>query len=76
MMGQPAQTVQKPNGSIALPVLKLLLTIVALVALGFSLIVIDLPNKNYLWIVAEIVVAVLLVMGAFGNIKKIFGGNR
>ncbi len=31
-MGQPAQTVQKANGSIALPVLKLLLIVAALVA--------------------------------------------
>ena len=71
-MGQPAQTVQKTNGSIALPVLKLLLMIVALVALGFSMIAIDVPNKNYLWIAAEIVVAVLLIQGAISNIRRIF----
>lgn len=60
-MGQPAQTVQKTNGSMTLPVVKLLAMIVALVALGFSMIMIDLPNKNYLWIVAEIVIAGLLI---------------
>ena len=75
-MGQPAQTVQKTNGSITLPVLKLLAMIVALVALGFSMIMIDLPNKNYLWIVAEIVIAVLLIQGAVGNLRRIFGGKR
>ncbi len=75
-MSQPAQTVQKANGSIALPLLKLLLMVVALIALGFSMIMIDLPNKNYLWIVAEIVVAVLLVQGAIGNLRRIFGGKR
>ncbi len=75
-MGQPAQTVQKTNGSMTLPVVKLLAMIVALVALGFSMIMIDLPNKNYLWIVAEIVIAGLLIQGAVGNIKRIFGGKR
>ena len=75
-MGQPAQAVQKTNGSIALPVLKLLLMIVALIALGFSMISIDLPNKNYLWIVAEVVVAVLLIQGVVSNIRRIFGGKR
>ncbi len=75
-MGQPVQTVQKTNGSIALPVLKLLLMIVALVALSFSLIAIDLPNKNYLWMVAEIVVAVLLIQGAVSNTRRIFWGKR
>ena len=75
-MGQPAQTVQKTNGSMTLPVLKLLAMIVALVALGFSMIMIDLPNKNYLWIVAEIVIAVLLIQGAVGNLRRIFGGKR
>ena len=75
-MSEPAQTVQKANGSVALPVLKLLLTIVALGALGFSLITIDLPNRNYLWIVGEIVVAVLLVQSAIGNVRRIFGAGR
>jgi len=50
--------------------------IVALAALSFSMITIDLPNKNYLWIVAEIVVAVLLVQRAVSNIRRIFGGKR
>jgi len=75
-MSQPAQTVQKANGSIAAPLLKLLLIVVALVALGFSLITIDLPNKNYLWIVAEIVVAVLLIQAAVTNLRRVFGGKR
>jgi hypothetical protein len=75
MMGQPAQTVQKANGNIA-PVLKLLLIVAALIAIGFSMIVIDLPNKNYLWIVAEIVVAVLLILAAVSNLRRVFGGKR
>jgi uncharacterized membrane protein YqjE len=76
MMGQPVQTAQKANGSIAVPLLKLLLVVVALGALSFSLITIDLPNKNYLWIVAEIVVAVLLVQAAVGYLRRISGGRR
>ena len=75
-MGQPAQTVQKTNGSIALPVLKLVLIVAALVAIGFSMIVIDLPNKNYLWIGAEVVVAVLFITSAVSYLKQIFGGKR
>jgi len=75
-MGQPAQAVQKANGSIALPVLKLLLIVAALVAIGFSMIVIDLPNKNYLWIGAEVVVAVLFIMSGVSYLKQIFGGKR
>jgi len=75
-MSQPAQTVQKANGSIAVPLLKLLLIVVALGALGFSFIIIDLPNKNYLWIVAEIVVAVLLILAAVSNLRRVFGGKR
>ena len=74
-MAGPAQTLQKANGSIAIPLLKLLLIVVAIGALGFSFVVIDLPNKNYIWIVAEIVVAVLLVMSFISNIKRIFGGR-
>jgi hypothetical protein len=65
MMGQPAQTA---HGSIALPVLKLLLIVVALITLGFSMITIDVPNKNYLWIVAEIVVAALFIQSAVSNL--------
>ena len=75
-MVQPAQTVPKANGSIALPILKLLLMIVALIALGFSMIAIDLPNKNYLWIAAEVVVAVLLIKSVVSNIRRTFGGKR
>lgn len=75
-MSQPAQTVQKANGSVAVPLLKLLLIVVALMALGFSMITIDLPNKNYLWIVAEIVVAVLLIQAAVTNLRRVFGGKR
>ena len=75
-MSQPAQTVQKANGSVAVPLLKLLLIVVALIALGFSMITIDLPNKNYLWIVAEIVVAVLLIQAAVTNLRRVFGGKR
>ncbi len=74
-MGQPAQTAQKTNGSIAVPLLKLLLIVVAFAALGFSFIVIDLPNKNYLWIVAELVVAVLLIQAFIGNAKRAFAGR-
>ena len=74
-MAGPAQTLQKANGSIAIPLLKLLLIVAAIGALGFSFVVIDLPNKNYIWIVAEIVVAVLLVMSFISNVKRIFGGR-
>ena len=74
-MSQPAQTAQKANGSIAAPLFKLLLVIVALGALGFSLITIDLPNKNYLWIAAEIVVAVLLVQGGLGYLRRILASK-
>ena len=75
-MVQSAQTVQKTNGSIALPVLKLLLVVAALIAIGFSMILIDLPNKNYIWIGAEVVVAVLFIMSAVSYLKQIFGGKR
>ncbi len=75
-MSQPAQPAQKANGSIAVPLLKLLLVFVAFGALGFSFIAIDLPNRNYLWIVAEIVVAVLLIQAAIGYLRKIIGGGR
>ncbi len=74
-MAGPAQTAQKENESIVLPILKLLLIVVALGALGFSLVMIDLPNKNYVWIAIEIVVAVLLAMAFVGKVKRIFGGR-
>ena len=75
-MSQPAQPARKANGSVALPILKLLLIVAALIAIGFSMIAIDLPNKNYLWIGAEIVVAVLFIMSAVSYIRQIFGGKR
>lgn len=73
-MSQPAQAVQKTNGSIGVAFLKLALILAALGALGFSLFTIDVPNKNYFWIAAELVVAVLLVQGAIGSIRRIFRG--
>ncbi len=74
-MAGSAQTAQKANGSIAVPLLKLLVIVSALGALGFSFVMIDLPNKNYIWIVAEIVVAVLLVQAFISNAKRAFGGR-
>ena len=74
-MSQPAQPAQKASGSIG-PVIKLVLIVLALAAIGFSMIVIDIPNRNYLWIVAEAVVAVLFVMSGISYLKQIFGGKR
>ncbi len=74
-MAGSAQTAQKANGSLAVPLLKLLVIVVALGALGFSFVMIDLPNRNYIWIVAEIVVAVLLVQAFISNVKRTFGGR-
>ena len=73
-MSQPAQTVQKTNGSTGLALVKLALVSAALIALCFSLITIDVPNRNYLWIAAEIVVAALLIQAAIGSIRRIFRG--
>jgi hypothetical protein len=43
---------------------------------AFSLITIDLPNKNYLWIIAEVVLAALLVQGAISNVRRVYRGGR
>ena len=73
-MSQPVQTAQKTNGSTGIALVKLALILAALTALGFSLITIDVPNKNYLWIAAEIVVAGLLIQAAIGNFRRILRG--
>ncbi len=75
-MSQPAQTVRKANGGIAAPLLKVLLYVAALIGVGYSMVTIDLPNQNYVWMVAEAVVAVLLIMGVIGNLKRVFRGGR
>ena len=75
-MGQSAQTAQTANGGLAIPLLKLALIAAALIALSYSMVTIDLPNKNYFWIAAEIVVAILLIQAFITNLRRIFGGKR
>lgn len=70
-MSQPTQAVQKTNGSFGMPLFKLALSLAALIALGFSVVMIDLPNRNYLWLAAELVVAVLLILAVIGSFKRI-----
>lgn len=56
-------------------ILKVLLIVAALVGIAFSVVAVDLPNKNYYWIAFEIVVALLLIPVAISNLKAI-GGKR
>ena len=73
-MSQPAQPVQKTNGNTGGALVKLALIVAGLIALVFSLITIDVPNRNYLWIVVEIIVAGLLIQAAIGLFRRIFRG--
>ncbi len=75
-MSQSANTIEKQNGSVAVPLLKVVLVLVALAALGFSMVTIDIPNQNYVWIVVEIAVAVLLIQSGVSNLRRVFGGKR
>lgn len=71
-MSQPAQTVQKTNGSVGIAILKLVMILVALGAFGYSMATIDLPNKNYIWMAVEVLVALLLIQSAIGIIRRLF----
>ncbi len=56
-------------------ILKVLLIVGALIGIGYSVAMIDLPNKNYYWIAFEVVVAILLIPVAIGNVKRLLGGR-
>jgi hypothetical protein len=56
-------------------ILKVLLVVAALIGIGFSIITIDLPNKNYYWIAFEVVIGALLIPVAIDNLKRSFGGK-
>jgi len=72
-MSESANAIPQKNGSIVAPLLKIALVVVALIALGYSLVTIDVPNRNYVWIVVEIAVAVLLIQSAISNLRRVFG---
>lgn len=56
-------------------ILKVLLVVLALCAIGYSIVMIDLPHEKYYWIAFEVVVAILLIPVAIGGVKSIFGGK-
>ncbi len=57
-------------------ILKVLLIVAAVAGIGYSVVAIDLPSKNYYWIAFEVVVALLLIPVAISNLKTAFGGKR
>jgi hypothetical protein len=59
----------------AMALLKVLLVVLALAAIGYSIVAIDLPNQKYYWIAFEVVVAILLIPVAIGGLKSLFGGR-
>jgi hypothetical protein len=56
--------------------LKVLLSIAAIVFIGFWVVTRDLPQGNYFWSAFEVVVAVLLIPVVISNVKRLFSGKR
>ncbi len=79
-MSETAKTIPGSNAGIMMPLLKVLLAIAAIVAIGFWLVTKELPNagswSSYFWIVMEIVVAILLIPVVINNLKRLFSGKR
>jgi hypothetical protein len=59
----------------AMALVKLLLVILAFCAIGYSVVMIDLPNGKYYWIAFEVVVALMLIPVAIDSTKRMFGGK-
>ncbi len=78
-MSEAAKTIPNSNAGIVMPLLKVLLTIAAIVLIGFWVVTKELPNAgsvlSYFWVVLEIVVAILLIPVVIKNVKRLFSGK-
>ncbi len=72
-MSGTAKTIQASNAGVAMPLLKVLLTIAAIGFIGFWVATHDLPAGNYLWSAFEVVVAILLIPVVISNVKRLSG---
>ncbi|MFZ1109771.1 MAG: hypothetical protein WAN43_15670 [Rhodomicrobium sp.] len=59
----------------AMALLKVLLVVAFFIGIGYWIAVYDLPNRNYYWIAFEVVIAILLIPVAIGNLKRVLGGK-
>ncbi len=76
-MSETAKTIQGSNGGVVMPLLKVLLSIAAIVFISFWVATKEIPNAgsfvSYFWIILEIVVAISLIPVVINNVKRLFG---
>ncbi len=79
-MSGTAKTIQDSHAGVAMPLLKVLFTIAAIVFIGFWVVTQELPNAgsiySYFWVVLEVVVALLLIPVVIVNLKRLFSSKR
>ncbi len=79
-MSETAKTIQGSSAGVVIPLLKVLLSIAAIVFISFWVVPKEIPNAgsfvSYFWIILEIVVALLLIPVVINNLKRLFSGKR